>query len=658
MDLGNRGKPTSRSNGVVAGSVWESRMNEFKGGIKVFNAEQETTQENNTENVTTSTSSGVQQVYKRMRPKQSLVGVSGKRKTWKSESAEGFEKNPIQISKQRSELNKNLDQLSQSADGIRRSPVMIRKTRSEVGKEVSGSFDGIERSPVHSMRTRSKSQIGSSESSEGIVEKNLRELRRVKSELNRVCDESSDANKGLGDCGENVNGLVDGIEGDSVEIVKEKLEEIRNENFEGKDSFEENVQAIVGIEKNSIEEIGVCEEKVVTSNVNSKLEGGDEEDDDWEEELEKIEVEIEKKCVVDVKEISVQEEQNPKKVVKEENKIHERNEIPMPISEIKPKKVVIEERKIHQRSEKSVPISPVVRKLQPTVVNQPKINPKPTRKQSMPVSDGYQRVPRTHNKLQSLVDLVMWRDASKSAFVFGAGTFIIISSSYTRDLNISLISVVSYMGLVYLAAIFLFRSIICRGTINIDDTNHVVGEEEATWLLKLILPYINEFLLKLRALFSGDPATTMKLAVLLFVLARCGGSITIWKMAKLGFFGVFTVPKICSSYSTQLTAYGTFWIQRFRDAWESCAHKKAVAFAVFTLVWNLSSIVARIWAVFMLFVAFRYYQHSLLREENWAQEGEEETRGNENPTWQGPTSGPRQRRGPISVDSRKQKKGS
>lgn len=41
---------------------------------------------------------------------------------------------------------------------------------------------------------------------------------------------------------------------------------------------------------------------------------------------------------------------------------------------------------------------------------------------------------------------------------------------------------------------------------------------------------------------------------------------------------------------------GTFWIRRFRDAWESCTHKKAVAFAIFTLVWNLSSIAARIWA--------------------------------------------------------------
>jgi hypothetical protein len=39
-----------------------------------------------------------------------------------------------------------------------------------------------------------------------------------------------------------------------------------------------------------------------------------------------------------------------------------------------------------------------------------------------------------------------------------------------------------------------------------------------------------------------------------------------------------------------------FWIRRFRDAWDSCTHKKAVALGIFGLVWNLSSVVARIWA--------------------------------------------------------------
>ncbi|OMO90911.1 hypothetical protein COLO4_18793 [Corchorus olitorius] len=64
---------------------------------------------------------------------------------------------------------------------------------------------------------------------------------------------------------------------------------------------------------------------------------------------------------------------------------------------------------------------------------------------------------------------------------------------------------------------------------------------------------------------------------------------------------------------------GKFWIRRFRDAWDSCTHKKAVAVGIFTLVWNLSSIVARIWAAFMLFVALRYYQQKLVTDD-WVEE--------------------------------------
>ncbi|PPR96317.1 hypothetical protein GOBAR_AA24353 [Gossypium barbadense] len=110
--------------------------------------------------------------------------------------------------------------------------------------------------------------------------------------------------------------------------------------------------------------------------------------------------------------------------------------------------------------------------------------------------------------------------------------------------------------LLLIAIHFPFQINHLQGVVEIDVSNYVVGEEEAIWLLKLVLPYLNEFLLKLRALFSGDPSTTMKMAVLLFVLARCGSFITIWKMAKLGFFGIFIVPKLCTSYSHQLSAYG------------------------------------------------------------------------------------------------------
>ncbi|CAL9136834.1 unnamed protein product [Musa acuminata var. zebrina] len=230
-----------------------------------------------------------------------------------------------------------------------------------------------------------------------------------------------------------------------------------------------------------------------------------------------------------------------------------------------------------------------------------------------------------NNRMQSIANLVMWRDVSKSAFVFGSGTFFLVSSSYTNDINFSLISASSYVGLFYLGFAFLCKSILRRGeTTECDerDERYMVGEEEAIWLLKLLLPYVNELLLKLRSLFSGDPATTLKLAVLLFVMARCGSSITIWSLAKLMFFGVFTIPKICSSYSIQLAKFGKFWLERLGDGWESCTHKKAVATAIFALVWNISSTVARIWAFFMVVVAVKLYQQCAA-EHRWCGQEEE-----------------------------------
>jgi hypothetical protein len=46
------------------------------------------------------------------------------------------------------------------------------------------------------------------------------------------------------------------------------------------------------------------------------------------------------------------------------------------------------------------------------------------------------------------------------------------------------------------------------------DRCYLVGEEEAIWLLRLVLPYVNEVLQNLRSLFSGEPSTTMKVGTM------------------------------------------------------------------------------------------------------------------------------------------------
>lgn len=564
-----------------------------------------------------------------------------------SVSADGIKRSPVKVLRQNSELSKSMDEkckelsackrseshknadeqskeLNVSADGIKKSPAKINKTRSELSRELSVSVDGVEKSPpVRSMKTRAMSQKESKGPSDGINRSSV-QLRKVKSASTKAASVGNESNAGLrktrSEASKDSNVPGNGTEGISSQLIKfesisDKIVgdsrrmsiESEGSQSESSDLFDETKKVIdesaVGIKKSPIGNTkSNCNASPIKSPPN--VEVADDEDD-WDEELEEeSDEEIETKTIkesLDVPEIGIPEQ--------------------------KSKKILIEEKKIQESNLQSAPTSTIVKKQSTPVAIHPRIVSKPTKTEPIPVvADGYCSVPKRHSKLQSLVDLVMWKDASKSAFIFGLGTFVIMSSSYTTDLNISLISVLSYVGLIYLAVTFIFRSLIYREVMDEDETGqeYVFGVEEAMWLLKMFLPYINEFLLKLRALFSGDPATTMKLAVLLFVLARCGSSITIWKMAKLGFFGAFTVPKICSSYSPQLSAFGKFWIHRVRDAWESCSHKKAVGFFIFTLIWNLSSVVARIWAVFMVFVAFKYYQQSLRVEEDWIKNDDEE----------------------------------
>eukprot|EP01018_Ginkgo_biloba_P011157 Gb_25024 [translate_table: standard] len=215
--------------------------------------------------------------------------------------------------------------------------------------------------------------------------------------------------------------------------------------------------------------------------------------------------------------------------------------------------------------------------------------------------------------LQYMADLIMWRDTPKSAFVFGAGSFFVLSSCFTLDLHFSLVTIVSYLALFYLASVFFYKSFFRRGSIDLDSisTNYELSEADALRIVRLILPPFNALFAKIRELFSGDPATTLKLACVLWLLAECGHLMTIWTLARLGFFGIFTIPKLYSCYSAQLHGQGEYILLRGWEVWNCCSHKKAVLAAVATLAWNLSSVAARVSGAFILIVALRLYQQSL-----------------------------------------------
>ncbi|KAG7538443.1 Reticulon [Arabidopsis suecica] len=490
---------------------------------------------------------------KQMSVKEEALGVNGKRRTWKSRASDV--KNPSTL-----EIVRTNSLKATRPRSIGTPPMTPRRSLS--------SNDSNEKSPSLSVVAKK----ARSESVDGIEKTPPARVKKTRSELCTT--------------------IVKAGEFDSVALMKVNSLSVPNsEKSDKKTEHEVNVPKEETVNEDSkipeeVKEFGVCQEMIVPakSNEDEQIDEGDHEEDDEEEKEE----EVEKKSV-DVKEMNVAKE----------NRVGG-----------------VEIKKFSQFQNRTAPSPSSVRKISPPVIKRATSVysvPQKSTSSTDRFAEQEDNFTQSQSKLQSLVDLVMWRDVSRSTLVFGFGTFLIISSSYANDLNFSFISVVAYMGLIYLGLMFVLKSLIHRGMVE-EERHKVVGvrEEDVKRMLRLIMPYLNESLHQLRALFSGDPSTTLKMGVVLFVLARCGSSITLWNLAKFGFLGAFTVPKIFISYSTHFSAYGNFWMRRFRDAWESCNHKKAVSLALFTLVWNLSSVTARVWAAFMLLVAFRYYQHKMI----------------------------------------------
>ncbi|KAE8678697.1 Reticulon family protein, putative isoform 2 [Hibiscus syriacus] len=492
---------------------------------------------------------------KRLSLKKGQTVGGGKRK--KNENFVGFEKK-----------NPTIQFARESVDGIKKTPIRVSNGRSsmELCKDLSLFVDNdINKTPFQ-------------------IKKGAAKCVDMKKQRSGVLTRTGKTNG-------------NGNEGNSVQLRRPKSE--GNEDL-GLDSIEENENNPFETDKNN-EGLAVCQEKIISSCANNGdtvksspesllLDDGDGVEDDEEfyedqiEEEEEFEAGNENKSF-DIKEMNVQDDKLAKIAI---------NEVKSP--EEKGSKFVNGVKKLSQFHNKTTTFSSTVNKQPPPVVK---------------IATSVYTTPTKSKPF----DLVMWRDISKSALIFGIGTFITISSSYTQDLNISFISVISYVGLVYLAAMFLHRSIICRGVMEIDESSCVVGEE-AIWLLELFLPYLNEFLSKLKALFSGDPATTMKLALLLFVLARCGSSIAIWKMAKLGFFGVSIVPKLCSYSVTPSEMIAIIVVNK-----DYLFHCHFLVCLLGMVGWLKA---------FMLFVALRYYQHGGGVEADGDVPASEEA-------WEGPT---------------------
>ncbi|CAL5441575.1 unnamed protein product [Camellia sinensis] len=590
--------------------TWESRIksDELNGGLKIFYGEEENSEESGD---------------KSLRPKPSPIGVSGKRKTWKSENSDGLGRSPIQIARQRSEINKNLDvqckELSVSTNGIKKNPVQSKKSRSE---QLSVSVNGIERSPIHKMKTRSKeskelnvfverterklnqvrkanseSQKLVGESDDG-NERNLVQLRKVKPESNKALDESVDtkaklvSNKSLDGPSKNLDGLGDGTGRNSFELKVAKPES--NEAF---------VEFVVAIEKSPV---GIAETR------------SDETREREREGYKEMEVGRRKRITWESR-IKSDELNGGLKIFhgEEENSEESGDKSLRP----KPSPIGVSGKRKTWKSENSDGLerSPIQIARQRSEINK---NLDVQCKESSVSTDGIKKNPVQSKKSRSEQLSVFVNGIERSPF-----HKMKTRSEESKELNVFVERTERNPNQARKAK---------------SESQKLVGESDDGNERNLV---------QLSKVKSGSTKaldesvdTKAKLVSnksldgpnknLDGLSDGTGGNSFELKVAKL---------------ILKFESMSKFWIGQLRDVWESCSHKKAVAFGIFALVWNLSSVVARIWAVFMLFVAFRCYQQSLVRDDWVEDEAKCET------TCQVQIGGQRQRRRPTLVELKERK---
>jgi hypothetical protein len=106
-----------------------------------------------------------------------------------------------------------------------------------------------------------------------------------------------------------------------------------------------------------------------------------------------------------------------------------------------------------------------------------------------------------------------------------------------------LIGIGANFALFYLAAVFIYRMFIPGSAAQLSEDNVGTGccttEADIARWIRIFLPAINLVLTKTRQVFSGDPATTLKVAAVLWLLARAGSRMSLWSFVRLCVFEIF-----------------------------------------------------------------------------------------------------------------------
>uniref|UniRef100_A0A1D1YCV3 Reticulon-like protein n=1 Tax=Anthurium amnicola TaxID=1678845 RepID=A0A1D1YCV3_9ARAE len=254
------------------------------------------------------------------------------------------------------------------------------------------------------------------------------------------------------------------------------------------------------------------------------------------------------------------------------------------------------------------------RKEKPTLVIPPVLPPSPSPNHTSDRNDQS----GLDGLRDMILELIMWKDVAKSSLWFGLGSLCFISSCFSRELSFCVVSAISHLGLLILALAFFFDSVSQR---NHEKVRRVFKfkEEDILRATRVVLPTVNAAIATAQEIFSGEPSMTLKVAPVLLLTAKYGHLITLWRLLATGFFLSFTAPKLYSSYSSHIRRQADNMGRSVLEAWKASRHKRLLAVAGATILWNLFSVKTRVFAAFFCLVVLRYHHQ---RQGQGAAEGE------------------------------------
>eukprot|EP00850_Spirogloea_muscicola_P022243 SM000284S10663 [mRNA] locus=s284:60220:61911:+ [translate_table: standard] len=171
----------------------------------------------------------------------------------------------------------------------------------------------------------------------------------------------------------------------------------------------------------------------------------------------------------------------------------------------------------------------------------------------------------------------------------------------------------AYSALLYLAAMFVRHS--CSGPGSFGAAagcRHRSGRATAALhqLADAAAPVAEAAAAVQARLFSGDPATTLWVAPVLWVAAQLGAAVSLHTFAWAALVGMFTLPALYEAHCNSITAHGRRAASALLATWQACAHKWAAAAVGGLFAWICCSASTRLFAVFLAIVSLRCYQQA------------------------------------------------